>query len=315
MGFTLTMSGRLLTTTHGTNRDAFTARDWGLFLGLSGIWGASFLFMAIGLDAFHPALVTWLRVGFGALFMAMLPRARAARIDREDRARVRAIGLIWVAIPFTLFPIAQQWIDSAVAGMLNGATPIFTAVVASILLRHLPGRLQMIGLGVGFAGVIAIGLPSAGSGTTAAIGVLLVVTATVLYAFSANMVAPLQQKYGSIAVMSRVLWTGVVLVTPYGLYGLTQSSFAWPSMFASVAVGVLGTGLAFVLMASLVGSVGATRSVFITYLIPVVAMALGVVFREEQIAPLAVAGVILVILGALLASRREARRVVITPPQ
>ena len=60
------MSNRILITSHGTNREAFSGRDWGLFLALSAIWGSSFLFMAIGLDAFHPGLVTWLRVGFGA---------------------------------------------------------------------------------------------------------------------------------------------------------------------------------------------------------------------------------------------------------
>jgi drug/metabolite transporter (DMT)-like permease len=270
------------------------------------IWGASFLFIAIGLDAFHPGLLTWLRVGFGALLMAMLPQARATRIPREDLPRVVLLGVIWVAIPFTLFPIAQQWIDSAVAGMLNGATPIFTAIIASLLLRQLPGRLQVGGLAVGFLGILAIALPSAGSGNTEALGVILVVLATLCYGFSTNIVAPLQQRYGTIPVMGRTLMVATVLVTPYGLFGLTRSEFAWPSLAATLAVGFLGTGIAFLMMGSLVGSVGATRSTFITYLMPVVALVLGVVFRNESIAPLAVIGSLLVIVGALLASRREA---------
>lgn len=296
---------RFLTTSHGTNREAFSAGDWGLFLSLSLIWGGSFLFMAIGLDAFHPGLVTWLRVGFGALFMAALPQARRTVIPAGDLTRVRSLGVLWIAIPLTLFPIAQQWIDSAVAGMLNGAMPIFTAVVATILLKSLPGRLQVIGLLIGFAGIISIALPSAEEGSTAAIGVALVLTATVCYAFAVNMVAPLQQAYGSLAVIARVQWIAAILVTPYGIYGLIQSSFAWPSLLATMAVGLLGTGLAFVMMANLAGSVGPTRSAFITYLIPVVALALGVVFRDETISPIAIGGVVLVILGALLASRRE----------
>ena len=81
-------STRILTTSHGTNREAFSTVDWGLFLSLSLIWGSSFLFIAIGLDAFHPGLVTWLRVGFGALVISLLPKARKGKIDREDRARV-----------------------------------------------------------------------------------------------------------------------------------------------------------------------------------------------------------------------------------
>ena len=261
--------------------------------------------MAIGLDAFHPGLVTLLRIGFGALVMAMVPRARATKIEREDRAKVWVLSIIWIAFPLTLFPIAQQWIDSAVAGMLNGAMPLFTAVVATFLLRSLPGRFQIAGLVIGFGGIVAIALPSAGKGTSAAIGVVMVLVATVCYAFATNMMVPLQQRYGSLPVMARAQWIAAVLVTPFGLYGWTKSSFAWPSLLAMLAVGILGTGLAFVLMGQLTGRVGATRSAFITYAIPVVAMVLGVVFRDEIIAPVAVAGVFLVIAGAFLASRRE----------
>lgn len=299
----------MFSTSHGTNREAFTATDWTLFVSLALIWGSSFLFIAIGLDAFHPGLVTLLRVALGAGFLALIPRTRSVPIDREDRGRILMLAAIWVAIPFTLFPIAQQWIDSAVAGMLNGATPIFTALLATLLLRSLPGPLQIAGLIVGFAGILAIALPSAGSGTTAAIGVVLVVLATIGYAVSLNMVPPLQQKYGSLPLMARVQWMAVPMVVPFGLVGLNDSSFAWPSLLAVAAIGVLGTGLAFVLMGTLAGSVGATRASFITYLIPVVALVLGVVFRDEVISPVAVLGVILVIIGAVLASRRETRRV------
>ena len=296
---------RILTTSHGTNRDAFAPIDWGLFVSLSLIWGASFLFMAIGLDAFHPGLVTWLRVGFGAAVIAILPKARKTKIETRDLSRVGILGLVWIALPMTLFPIAQLWIDSAVAGMLNGATPIFTALLATILLRALPGRLQMAGLAVGFVGIVAIALPSAGTGTTATIGVVMVLVATIAYAVALNMVAPLQQRYGSLPVIARAQWVAAAAVTPFGIYGLTQSTFAWPSLLALLAVGVVGTGVAFVLMGTLSGRVGPTRSAFITYVIPVVALILGVVFRNEIVAPVAVIGVVLVIAGALLASRRE----------
>ncbi|MEA1904066.1 MAG: DMT family transporter [Actinomycetota bacterium] len=300
------MTGKpLLVTTHGTNREAFAATDWGLFISLGLIWGASFLFMAIGLDSFHPGLVTWLRVGFGALFMLALPRAHRAKVASEDWGKVIVLGVIWIALPLTLFPIAQQWIDSAVAGMLNGATPIFTALLATVLFRALPGRLQMAGLLIGFAGIIAIALPSAGAGSSQVIGVALVLLATVCYAFSLNVVPPLQQRYGALGVIARVQWVAALMVTPFGIYGLTKSTFAWPSVLAMLAVGIVGTGLAFVLMGTLSGRVGATRSAFITYVIPVVALILGVIFRNESIALFAILGVALVIVGALLASRRE----------
>lgn len=300
---------RLISTTHGTNREAFSAKDWGLFLALAAIWGSSFLLIAVGLDAFHPGLVTLLRVGLGAAVLAMIPRANVGRIEAEDMPRVWLLSFIWVALPFTLFPIAQQWIDSAIAGMLNGATPIFTALVATVLFRSLPGPLQMTGLVAGFAGILAIALPSAGDGTTAALGVILVIVATMGYAVSLNLVAPLQQKYGSLPVMASVLRWAVLWVIPYGIVGLFDSSFAWPSLIATSVIGVFGTGLAFVFMGTLVGSVGATRASFITYLMPVVALVLGVVFRQEAVSPISVAGAVLVIVGAILASRRETRQI------
>lgn len=296
---------RILTTAHGTNREAFTLRDWGLFIGLALIWGSSFLFIAMGLDAFKPGVVTMLRVAFGASFLALIPRTRATRIDRGDWGRVLFLAFMWVALPFTLFPIAQQWIDSSVAGMLNGATPILTAVIATILLRSLPGRLQIAGLVIGFAGILAIALPSAESGTTAAIGVVLVLVATLGYAVSLNVVAPLQQKYGSLPLMARVQWLAVPMVIPFGLVGMGESHFEWASFLAVLAIGVLGTGLAFVMMGTLTGSVGATRASSMTYLLPVVALVLGVVFRDEIVAPMALVGVLAVIAGAILASRRE----------
>ena len=299
------MGNRLLTTSHGTNRDAFRPADWARFTSISLIWGSSFFFIAIGLESFHPGLVTWLRVGFGALLLGVLPHARATAIPREDLPRIVLLGIIWVAVPFTLFPIAQQWIDSAVTGMLNGATPIFTAIIASLMLRQLPGRLQIVGLGVGFVGIVAIALPSAGTGNTAALGVSLVVLATLCYGLSTNLVAPLQQRHGTIPVMARALAVATFLVTPYGLFGLTRSEFAWDSLGATMAIGFLGTGLAFIVMGALVGSVGATRASFITYLIPVVALVLGVVLRDEIVSPIAISGSLLVIVGALLASRRE----------
>lgn len=301
-------STRLITTSHGTNREAFALEDWGLFISLALIWGSSFLFIAIGLDAFHPGVVTLLRVALGASFLALIPRTRFTKIDREDRGKVILLAAIWVAIPFTLFPIAQQWIDSAIAGMLNGATPIFTALLATVLLRALPGPLQLAGLILGFAGIVAIALPSAGGGTTAATGVVLVLVATIGYAVSLNVVAPLQQKYGSLPLMARVQWAAVPMVVPFGLVGLGESTFAWSSFLGVAAIGILGTGLAFVLMGTLAGSVGATRASFLAYLIPVVALVLGVAFRDEVVSPVAIVGSFLVITGAILASRRETRR-------
>ena len=129
--------------------------------------------------------------------------------------------------------------------------------------------------------------------------------ATVCYGIAFNVTTPLQQKYGSLPVMARILAIGAVLTAPLGLSSIPGSRFTWSSFLAVAAVGVLGTGVAFVLMGRLVGRVGATRASIVGYLIPVVALLLGVLLRDDVVGTAAVIGVGLVVAGAYLTSRRE----------
>lgn len=190
----------IMSTSAGTHAGAFGAAEWALFWSIGLIWGSSFLLMAVGLESFHPGLITWIRVGSGAAILTLVPAARKP-IEREDQPRLLALSFMWVAVPFTIFPIAQQWISSAVTGMLNGAVPIFAATIASVMLKKLPRGAQLAGLAVGFAGVVLVCLPSVGEGDTQALGVVLVLCATICYGFSVNIAAPIQQKYGSLPVM------------------------------------------------------------------------------------------------------------------
>lgn len=295
----------VFTTSEGTHRGSFGPFDWTLFGSIAAIWGSSFVLIDIGLDAFAPGLVTSIRVTSGAVALWLFSKARLP-VDREDLPRVIALSLLWVAIPFTLFPVAQQWINSAVTGMLNGAMPIFAATVASIMLRRAPRIAQTVGIVVGFVGVVAIGSPSIGRGSAEALGVVLVVVAVLCYGIAVNLAAPLQQRYGSLPVMARMLAFASLWTLPLGVADVVDSTFAWPSLTAVLVLGVIGTGLAFVIMGTLVGRVGSTRASFITYLIPVVALVLGVALRGDRVTPVAGVGVVLVIAGAILASRREA---------
>lgn len=288
-----------------SDRAAFEARDWTLFASISMIWGASFLFIAVGLEAFHPGLITWARVGLGAAGLAAFPSVRR-RIDRGDWPRLVALSVIWVGIPFTLFPLAEQHINSAVTGLLNGATPIFAGVFAGLLFGRVPRGPQRMGLGIGFLGVALVSLGSAAEGGTAFVGVLMALAATVCYGLAINIAGPLQQRYGSVAVMGKMLMLATIWTTPFGLHGLTRSHFALGPAAAVTILGVVGTGMAFALMATLVGRVGGPRASFITYLIPAVSLALGVVFLGDRVTGLALLGVALTIAGPVLAARQEA---------
>lgn len=297
----------ILSTSDGTHRGAFAGVDWALFGSIGGIWGASFLLIAIGLDAFEPGLVTWGRVVSGAAVLMTVPPARR-QIHDEDRPRLVTISILWVAIPFTLFPIAEQHVTSGLVGLINGGLPIFAAVIGSIMLSRLPDRSRLVGLAIGFAGVAMIALPAATSGSSEAIGVSLALAAVLCYGVAINISAPLTQRYGSLPVMARMLALASIWTAPFGVYGLVRSSFAWDSLIAVAVLGAAGTGIAFVLMGRLVARVGSVRAAFATYLIPVVAVMLGAIFRGEIVRGTSVVGIAFVIAGAILASRREQQR-------
>ncbi len=176
---------RLITTSQGTNIGAFSSLDWALLTGVALIWGSSFLFIEIALDSLSPGLVTWARIVAGFLTLGLFPTARRP-VDRQEWPRIVLLSVTWTAFPFLLFPIAQQYIDSALTGMLNALVPIFAATIAAILLRRLPRRIQLVGLVIGLAGAGLISLPALKAGGSTALGVALIVTATVSYGLSVN---------------------------------------------------------------------------------------------------------------------------------
>lgn len=296
-----------MSSTTPAERTGFAARDWALIAMVALLWGSSFLLIKLGLQDFAPATVAWLRLLFGAAVLACIPAARRPLRRRSDRGPVALLGLTWMAVPFVLFPLAEQTIPSALAGMVNGATPLFTAVVAAVWARRLPGRGLVAGLATGFTGVLVVNLPAVQGGATLT-GVAMVLAATMLYGVAFNLAGPLEGRNGALPVIFRALLVALVLDTPAGVIGLTQSSPTAAGLLAMVALGALSTGVAFVAFTTLVGRVGPARASVTVYLVPVVAVALGVTALGEPLAPLSVAGIALVLLGAYLTGRRTGRR-------
>jgi drug/metabolite transporter (DMT)-like permease len=299
---------RLISTTHGSRPQAFGPVEWGLLVVAALIWGSSFLWIEYGLESFRPPVVTTARVALGVLALAAVPAARRTTIDRADWPRVVVLAVTWMSIPLLLFPVAQRWIDSSLAGMLNGAVPLTTAFVTVVLLRSLPGRIQLAGLVVGFGGVVCIAWPSVKDADSTAIGVALVICAVFLYGIGANVAVPLQQRYGALPVLFRALLVALAIVAPFGLVALPSSHWSATSAAAMLPLGLLGTGWAYVAFATLSGRAGATRGAVAIYFTPVVAIVLGVVVRDEHVAAAALVGTVLVMAGAWLTSRGEASR-------
>jgi drug/metabolite transporter (DMT)-like permease len=284
-------------------------RDW-VALSLPGlIWGSSFFLIAEGLESFEPFLVTWLRVVFGLLVVACVPTTRQP-VPRPAWPRLALLGVVWVAIPLSLFPLAEQHVSSSVTGMLNGATPIFTAIVAALIVRRLPPGRQIAGLVTGLVGIVLIAAPTwSDGGSSSAAGVLMILVALTCYGIAYNLAAPLQRTFGSLPVTGRVLAVALVVLAPFGIAAIGGSEFTWGSALAVAALGVFGTGLAYVLMASNTGRYGGTRASTTTYLIPGVAVVLGIAFRGESVEWMALAGCAVALAGAYLVNTAVRRSV------
>ena len=289
----------------GSRPAAYGPIEWGLTLTIGLIWGSAYLWMAIAVDHLSPGVVAFSRVVLGAAALAAFPRARQ-KIHREDWARIAAVAFAGNAVPSLLFAIAVTELDSAVAGMITSGTPIVSLVIASLLLSRLPRRAQVAGIALGFVGIFMMTMPLLSGTRAEPVGVGLVLLAIVGYGISSNLLVPLQQRYGGAAITLWSLVISSVLLAPFAAATVGASEFTVGSVIAVLVLGIVGTGVARSLSATLAGRVGGPRMTTTTYLIPIVAIVLGVVFRNEVVPTLALAGVAVVLVGAYLSSRAVA---------
>jgi drug/metabolite transporter (DMT)-like permease len=281
--------------------------DWSVLVLPGVIWGASFLFIAEALRAMTPNGITFGRIAIGFLTLALVPAARRA-IARQDLLLTAFLGVVWMAFPLSMFPFAEQRVSSALTGMLNGAMPLFAAAVASMLARRAPSRGIAAGLAVGLAGAMLVAWPSIGQGRSSLIGVMLIVVAIASYGVAVNVARPLQQRNGALPVIWRAQMVALVLTAPLGLPELAAARWTPGALFSMLALGVLGTGVAFVLTTVAAGRIGATRASATAFLIPPVALFLGVTVRGEQVATLSIVGGAVCIAGAWLIRRDQVRQ-------
>ena len=278
--------------------------DWLLLLGPGLIWGASFLFIAEGLQSVGPNGLTFARILVGFVVLGLVPSARRP-IAREDRRKVVLLGLIWLALPLSMFPFAEQRVSSALTGMLNGANPLFVAIVAAAFSRRLPGRDVMVGLAVGLGGTVLVALPSLSLGGSSLRGVLFILAGVTCYGFALNLARPLQLRNGALPVIWRAQAWALLMTAPLGVPELLRAHWAPGPLLSVLALGALGTGVAYVLLAVAAGRMGATRAAATTFLIPGVALLLGWLVRGEQVAALSIVGGVVCVGGAWLMRRAQ----------
>jgi drug/metabolite transporter (DMT)-like permease len=279
-----------------------SSADW-LLVAIPGIiWGASFLFIAEGLKAIGPNAVTFVRVLFGFATLALFPAARIA-VERSTWPRIAMVGVLWFAFPLSMFPFAEQRVSSALTGMLNALVPLFTAIVATAIAGRVPERRVMTGLAIGLAGAGLIAWPAIHEGASSVAGVLMILAAVASYGLALNIARPLQQQYGSLPVILRAQMVALILTAPLGAPGLLVAHWTPASFLSLVELGAFGTGIAFVSLATAAGRVGATRASSAAFLIPPVALMLGLLVLGENVATLSIAGCAVCVAGAWLMRR------------
>lgn len=306
-----TPTRRGFVTADGTNTGAFGPPEWGLLGVTALIWGSSFLWIKICLEVLHPGALAFLRVALGALAISLIPAGRGNTsanlqpIDKSAYPVIAVLGLAGTIGPALLFAFAEQRIESSVAGMINSVGPLITLALSIVLLRKAPAAIQMLGLGIGFVGAVLLGIPNVTGDDAEPVGVLMVIAAICCYSISSNLLPPLVQKYGSAPVMFKAISVSAVLMLPYGVYGLMNSSFSWKAASAMFVLGIFGTGIARVMFAELIGRTGAPRASLVGYLVPVVAVVLGVAVRNESVSNLELVGLGLILLAAYFVSRAK----------
>ena len=253
-----------------------TSETWiAIQFGLAGlVWGASFLFMALALEGLSPAQVATGRTLFGALTLGLIALVTRDRLPRDRRVwgHLAVLSVTFAALPYLLFAWAQQYLASGVTSILNATTPIMTALLAGLLFKvETLTREQILGIAVGTLGVVVIVGPwqGLGVGTGGIVPYLAVLGATACYGVSAIMLS---------FVMIGLAAVWMLILTP--AIGLDPVTLTPSVVIAIVLLGALGTGFAYAWNQNVVRVWGATRSATVTYISPVVGVALGVLVLD-----------------------------------
>jgi drug/metabolite transporter (DMT)-like permease len=286
--------------------------DWRLrFLALALIWGFSFLFIKVGTEAFAPLQVTLGRMVFGTAVLGTVLAVKRQRLPRSGRVwgRLMVAAFLLNALPFSLFAYAELTIPSTLAGICNATTPLFSMVLSVVALAEdRPSRRRLAGVGLGFAGVLVVLGAWQGFSGQDPLGTGLALIASASYAVGWIYVRRTLSDTGesSLSLSAGQLALGTLqlaVVTP--LFTSAPTSFPALSVLSVVALGALGTGLAFLVQYGLVREAGPTIATMVTYLVPVVATTAGVFLLGEHLTWNEPVGAVVVLLGAALTQTRS----------
>ena len=279
-------------------------RAWTLLLSLGAIWGASYLLIKIGLRDLSPGMVAFVRVALAAGVLLALAAARNALGGfSSSTVWVFAIALAQVSAPFVLIAAGEQEISSSLAGILVASAPLFTALLAIRFDSDERAEgARLVGVLFGVVGVgLLLGVDLSGSGDEL-LGGIAVLFAGLGYAVGGLLAKHKLADHPPIGVAAWVLTAGTVLLVPAAIIGAPDAAPAIGPVAAVVALGVVGTGIAFAIFYELIATVGPARTFIVTYLAPAFAVVYGVTLLDEEISVTTIAGLALILLGSYLAA-------------
>jgi drug/metabolite transporter (DMT)-like permease len=272
-----------------------------MLLGLAAIWGSAFMFTKVALRDFSPSTLILLRIASGALALGLYVQlsGRSLGALRPYVWPLALLGLVNTAAPFFLIAWGQQHIDSNLAAILNASAPLFTALFAlSVDQTQRVTGLRLVGVVLGFAGVVLLVGFGVGDGRTAVGGALAVVAASALYGIGGLYAGRRFAGLPSPLVGFGTLVWATLFALPVGAAEATVPG--WEGLASVLYLGVVCTGAAYLLYFGLIAGAGASRAVLVTYLVPSLALLYGAVFLDEAIRALSIVGLALVLAGVAL---------------
>jgi drug/metabolite transporter (DMT)-like permease len=282
-------------------------KHWFIFILLGTIWSSSFMWIKIAVQEIGPITLVAFRVLFGLLFGIAVILIRGVQLQRnlKEWTPLFVLGITNVAVPFFLISWGEQSIDSAVAAILDATVPLFTTLIAHYLLHDDKMTWpKVLGLLMGFAGVVILMSKDIGASLGSVLGQLAVVLASVFYAGSAvyarkttEDTSGIMRSVGPLVSGTAVMWLATFLVE--SPVQIPQLGITW---IALLFLGVLGSGVAFIMLYYLIHEIGPTRTSMVTYLFPLGGVSLGVAFLNEELSWQLMIGAALIVLSLVVAN-------------
>jgi len=276
---------------------------------LGAIWGASFLFQRVSAHDFGPLPLVEIRLGLGALVLVPFLWTARKQFTGALWLRLAAIGAINSAIPFALFAWGAERAPAAIGAITNAMAGPFTALVAFLFFGEQIGRRRALGLLLGFIGVAVLSSGRTGGGAGVWPAALAGATAALCYGFGANLLKRYLAGVPASAVASATSICASILVAPLAIATWPQHSIPLVSWVSAALLGVLCTGLAYVLYYRLIHRIGAPRAATVTYIIPLFGVLWAWLVLDEALTlMMAIAGA-LILAGVALSQMRTALQI------